>query len=74
MSKVDESVRDADASKAAKDDGNAAQQPPLQFPMMAVPYAAPQAAVGPGLVRRFSTVAYLPTAYGYMPFAIDIIK
>jgi hypothetical protein len=71
MSKVDESIKDAEAAKAKQDEQPQQALPP--FPLMGVPYATPHA-VASGLQRRFSTVAYLPTAHGYLPFAIDIIK
>jgi hypothetical protein len=66
----------------------APSQPSASFPMMAVPYCLPPplalvyplaqttAAVQPAFraVMRFQSVMYLPTAWGYVPFGVDIIK
>lgn len=77
--------KDRDRMAGPADDRATAAAPPQplpQFPMMPMAYVLPQqlGMAYPGMQPafrqpvRFQTVAYLPTPYGYLPFALDIIK
>lgn len=59
-----------------------APQPLPQFPAVPMAYVmSPQLGMAyPGMQAparqpvRFQTIGYLPTPYGYLPFALDVIK